>query len=282
MNILPFVSGFILLFAIGSYTFVHQFRAMNWEKKSYFGALQVERDYANRPARALYHSYKGEELHKKEKTASPKEEKFLSPRDTTNPCPEAKLCLQPLIAKEDPTVRSMAISLVKVLYEIPKKVDAEQVVDIVVKVARKNPKVEDFPQLLCCLEPEEAALLYPLIKGTHQYKLRTKEGYPPLGDFFLLKGRKKSVNFSYATRPLLIALFGERIGAQVIAKEKEKWEEEEKNRPLKKEELAQFLLEQGKNLTDFEPLIQFGTAKTKTSKVVLKDNATSIQLKLDN
>lgn len=68
-------------------------------------------------------------------------------------------------------------------------------------------------------------ILYKMLRGTAHYNLETKQGYPPLSDFFTLDPQyKKAVHFHYASIPLLDALFGHRLRTLICALEKKKWE----------------------------------------------------------
>ena len=67
MNILPFVFAFIILFAIGSYTFVHSLKATMQQQFHYKSALAVDRTYASTIQGEIYEKQKGKTASKEEK-----------------------------------------------------------------------------------------------------------------------------------------------------------------------------------------------------------------------
>ena len=271
MNILPLVSAFILLFAIGSYTFLHQFRAAVHEEKSYTERIALSQKNARDKTRRAFNRIKAKESTPKK----PKGEKtnkeniaYKSPRDRRIPFPEGKLNITFLFKKEEnPQIKTITLELIERLYEFTSlEFDAEHLLDTLIATVKKHPSIDTFEKLLSHLPPEEAPIFYKLVKGTNTYTLFTSEGYPPIGNFITLdpKSHQRPIHFAHASRPLLQALFGDVFAPQIVKEERHKWEPEHKHLSLKKDELEALLLQHRKNLVDYEQLLNFSTGRKAT------------------
>jgi hypothetical protein len=117
------------------------------------------------------------------------------------------------------------------------------------------------------------------------YDLKAAKGYPPIGDYISLDGKsnkRKSINFYRASRPVLSALFGEKMTELIIAEEKKKWEVDHKKKFLTKEQLQAFLTEKcKKNLSDFESLLYFDSNSHKRTQEVVKSEDSELQIRIN-
>lgn len=281
MNILPLVTAFILLFALGSYTLVHQFRAAVLERLHFNASMKIQNTLSNSVQESEYDSYKGVSRNSKEHHPK-KEEKpqvYYSPRKRFNPYKESKLNLRSI--SSDPKAEKVALALFQNLYEYWTPYNeklGKQLFDQMGKILKEHPKIETFEELLPYITIEQERI-YKLIKGTHKYTLGTTEGYPALGTFFTLDSKMgKPINFSLASKPLLVALFKESIAHQICEAEREKWEPEHKHTPLSQSELEQILLKNRINYADFQDLFSFKYAK-QLDNFVIMDKETKIQIK---
>jgi hypothetical protein len=161
----------------------------------------------------------------------------------------------------------------------------QEVLNIIINTAKNNPNVQTFEELLAKIPDNKTPLFYKLIKGTQIYDLKAGKGYPPLGDYISLDGKsnkKKSINFYRASRPVLSALFGEKVTELIIAEEKRKWEVDHKKKFLTKEQLQAFLSEKcKKNLSDFESLLYFDSSAQKRTQEVVKSDDSALQIRIN-
>lgn len=176
---------------------------------------------------------------------------FHSHRAKSRPHQYARLQLAALWDKvPHPFVESTFCRLLTELYgHTPwfKKASASGEIDaLLASVIRFGKSVEGqvtLHELFSALPPDHAELLYKMVKGTHTYTLENKSGYPPLLDFvsFSSGGVKHTCRFSFASLPLLRALFDEKTVGEILTLEKEKWEKDHKRHVCTKEELLSLL-----------------------------------------
>jgi len=284
MNILPLVSAFILLFAMGSYALIHQVRGRVEENVHYKGSMRIQDDLANQWEKEAFRAIEGKLVKEKKeegKSGDNKEKTYESWRDKENLFPESRLNLTSLVSEESPQLRQIALNLLRRLYQFTslyQEMQEEELLEQILSTLKERPSVETFADLL-----HDRPDLYKFVKGTHKYHLSTSEGYPPLGDFFSLdlKEREAPIHFTFASRPVLLALFDDdRLVGEIWAKEKEKWEEKEKQSPLTKAELEAFLTQRGMSPAEYFPLLYFNTSRKKGEGHLFKDDKSRIQVKI--
>ena len=286
MNVLPLVSAFILLFAIGSYTLIHQVRAALQEKEHFSASMNLHRKVVSKMQGKKYKEHKGQNLHPPKLAVQVKTDStFLSPRDRINPITERKLNISKLKTESNPKLEKVACDLIFNIYRMSPVYQQnmeEEVVSTLIQMIKANPSINTFEELLPKIPPEKYPLFYKLIKGTQTYELHTNRGIPPLEEFITLETTKqaKPIDFCYASRALLEVVFDETLAPQIINQEKHKWELEHKHIPLTKQELEVFLLGCRKNFSDYDHLFYFSTTQSKLSKNVIQDNKTKVRIKI--
>lgn len=210
------------------------------------------------------------------------------PRDKFPLPPSGKLNLSFLIKEEKPLLKHTILDLLRRLYwpsTLYRENFEEEVLAVLLKTLKENPHLSSFDQLLTLLPPDQVPLFYKLIKGTQHYVLgKTDSGYPPLGDFFHLDptAKGKPIQYQAASMQILNALFGDSVAANIVNKEKEKWEEKHTQKILTKKELEQFLMQCHLNLTDFSPLLSFSRPKKGKKGKFLQDAPTKVQFVVNN
>lgn len=214
-----------------------------------------------------------------------KPEEYRSPRTKFNLPESAKLSIAPLFQENAPNakLREIATHLIRVIYETTSLYRfhlEEEVLATLIKVGRANPTITTFQELFPKVEKDHL-LYYKLCKGTQRYDLFTNNGYPALGDFFTLANRTP-VLMSRASKPLLVVLFGEQFTHQLMEKERILWKEKEKHQPLKKEEIEMLYLKvaSGKNLSEFEGLLDYNQHDRHRKQRVFYDEKSNIQLRM--
>jgi hypothetical protein len=291
VNILPLVSAFILIFAICSYTFVHNVRTAIEEKIHYNASNRISRKFADNQAKLTYAKQKGKDLHPKNKRQAQeqkKETKYTSPRDWQNKRPESKFAIRALLKSENsPRLEKIAMILLQDLYYFApfyRQGLEKEILITLLDTLKKHENLTDFTSLLSKIPEDKIPLFYKLIKGTHQYKLHTNIGYPALGDFIsleTLKDHDPPIRFCHASRPLLEAILGPTITPLLINEEKHKWQAEHKHQPLNKQELEAFLLSHRLNPADYHPYFSYSTAKHTCPLDILHDTKTHLQIKIE-
>ncbi|MBS0629580.1 MAG: hypothetical protein JSS30_05070 [Verrucomicrobia bacterium] len=287
MNILPLVSAFIILFAIGSYAFVHSLRTTAQESFHYKGALAVERRFANQIQKEIYEAQKAKKEEEKEKTESEQNQnkKFVSHRDKFSTQNNRKILIKKL--GSDPQLEKVVLRLLKDIYDqtpIYTTNMEHEVVSVLITAIKQNPSAITFEELLPKLPDSQIPLFYKLIKGTQNYELRkSNSGYPALGDFLTLEGKSiKPINFYYASRTVLKALFGEKLCEQIIIAEKLKWESDHKAaKHLMQKELDAFFTKINVNYSEYEPLLHFSSGASKASQEIVQDESTKLKVRIN-
>ena len=290
MNVLPLVSAFILIFAICSYTFVHNVRTAMEEKIHFSASHRISRKFVSNLTKKAYAQEDAKNLHptKKEKTKVKKETPYRSPRDFFNKKPESKLNIRPLLEVGDHIeLEKIVLSLLQDLYRFAPfyKPDLEkEILTTIVEVLKENPNFTRFDLLLSKIPEDQMSLFYKLSKGTHHYKLHTTVGYPAIGDFISLETMREKdppMHFCYCSRPLLEAVFGPIISGRIINEEKHKWELKHKHQPMSKEELEAFLLSYRLSPVDYQELFSYGTASHTSPIEILHDAESHLQIKIE-
>lgn len=289
MNVLPLVSAFILLFAIGSYAFLHNAKAAFQEKFHYTQALAVERTFANQMQSEKYRLKKGDNQNPQQtKSTNKKETEFISPRDKLRSDNSRNLNIRALAADQgNPRLEEITLTLLKNIYQstsIYTPNMEREVLNVIVATLKMHPKVKSFAELLTKLPDEQIPLFYKLIKGTQQYDLYTNLGYPALGDFLTIDPafeKKKPIYFPDASRPVLSALFGKKLSEQIIAEERRKWDAKHEHDNLSQKELEAFLQKNTKNPSDYAPWVGFGDPGEKKSQEIVQSKNSTLQIRIN-
>lgn len=285
MNVLPLVTAFILLFAMGSYSLMSQLRGVLEERTHYLGMLTICRGNATAHQVELFNALEGEEAKKAKNPQKEKELKdtdYESFREKNNPSPHSKLHIHDLITQENPLIKQVATRLIRLLYEHTAfyvEGFEHEVLDQILVVLKEHPEIEAFEECLAY-----APSLYKVIKGTHTYRLSTNEGYPPLENFLSLQrldATAKPIHFTFASRMLLEALFDDpRLVGEISMQERERWDKDHRIHPCTKAELSQLLGKRNKNLSDLEALLYFSTSRKRNNKYLIRDDASSVQMRI--
>lgn len=306
MSILPLVFAFIVIFSISTYSLLQDVRSCRYEKSIYISFLKTRRSLQIEVQKLLFKeagkkdnasssqkNRKGKKEKQQEETEIPSaNQNYYSPRDNETLHQLAKLNIGQLLVADARQVSSLlyetAAKLIRLLYEKTTVYEPDleyQILNLLMKAAKENPselKLENLAASI--LTDSKNKSLYKIFKGTSSYTLFTKEGYPPLADFISIDfyKNKKPINFHYAPRVLLVALFGEQITLQVIEAEKKKWEKPRKHSSLTDKEFESLLLNDPEKKLSFsmvEPLINFNQRTEKNQHVTVKDSKSGISLK---
>lgn len=247
MNILPVVFAFIFIFAFVTLGFIQNQKNAHLAEKCFKSYHSLSRLSSNAVAKKLYDRVKTPPpTEKTEKPATPKTRKAQrhSTREYFPPVDYSKFNLLPLLElKTDPQrhpLYEICAGLLHMLYgETLLKEGVEY--DLLKGMLKAYQTKGDIKALsdLYPDTPQLRQIYYKMLKGTNQYNIETHRGIPPLEDFLLLD-KSPSIRFSFASAPLLHAIFGKKIASKILDEEKKK-REEGKNKSLTKEEVTTLL-----------------------------------------
>lgn len=297
MSILPLVFAFIVLFSIGSYALLHDLIACKCEENAYTSFLRAHRQLQSGLEQKHFekgrsHKKKGESSASIKTATATVSKNYQSPRGGPVLHPLAKLNIVQLLSSDSFHASALlyetAAQLIRILYAKTTvyQPDLEyRIVDLLMKAAKESPTDLTLENLEAhILKDAKNKSLYKIFKGTKTYDLFTKNGYPPLSDFISINTKKnaKPVNFHYAPRPLVLALFGEKITEQIEQVEKEKWEKNQRHSSLTSQELEPLLLkdhEKKLSLSILDPLINFSQKKEANPNLKVIDTKSGISLR---
>ncbi len=287
MNTLPLVFAFVIVIALTAYNTFYDFASCIGEEKKYSAFMKAHRQLQTNLDKKQFRSNKGKLVHgSREKSESKNEAKYHNPRDKVTLHPLSKLNILPLLAADnahETPFYEITAHLIALLYQNSAvyEVNLEyKVLDLLIKEAKKD-KEFTFETLTQNVLQRDSSL-YKLFKGTKNYQLQSHKGYPPLADFIIVEAEKskRPVHFHYATTPILLAVLGEKLTAAVAAKEKEKWEKDNKHHSLNAQELeAIFIKQQSKTpFSAVEILIDFSKKNIPNPNTTVIDPKSEISL----
>ncbi len=223
---------------------------------------------------------KAKSSEKKEPLQVRKQGVYLSHRLRSNLSSQAKWNLAPFIFSEKPTshLEESTILFLETLYghtdfwKKGKKQDPD-----LAQTLLDSFKKKDLAEKMSDLFPEDPFLqviFYKMLKGSGCYEIASKQGYPPLEEFFRLeKENTYTLSLSYASFPALEALLGEDLTLKVLQTEKEKWEKKGGYYSITKQEFTDLTsyLGSGIPIQEWEALLLGGYKKAKLEKITHKE-----------
>lgn len=232
MNILPFVLGFILLFAVGVDFLFHKEASLRVFKKGaeghFRGVYRAERkkashDFKNKEGsnekeeESLSLSFEANHSSSKSKNSSHKAEKIFRDKKPTQEQQKFNLALLKPDSPYAAQLRGAALELIKKMYEKTPfyREGIEQ--DILQAV------IEEMDQdlLFSLKNPELDALFYQMQRGTSTYDIKTQKGFPSFWDYFTVCPGSK-LNFLHLPKETLESILGKPFAEKVFEKERDK------------------------------------------------------------
>lgn len=275
MNILPFVSIFLVLLASLSYSLLDTSKTLVYEKEVALSHMKIERQLLRRLHREAFKKIpkKPQESPSSPAEDTPQHSPDISPRETAL----STMNLFPLLQEQlAPDFEQIFARLLKILYG-PSLSALQENLDTTLshltksilqqgrkklasyKEENKDPAtlslVDLYPQT-----PVEHTLFYKMLKGTHDYDC-ISEGYPPLEAFFCLNTDRaqKIFHFPSLSPLMLTAVFGEQAAQIIFEKEKalRTAYPERKLKTLSKAELISLLHQHFPTLTFYDVLVEY-------------------------
>lgn len=240
MNILPITIAFLLIFSYItcslmkgiSHTYTIAIASRGYALTEY----QLQNALVKRSV--LQHKKKDPAV-SKQMPRKPKQ--YIDQRESFPPRDRAKLYLRALLSlpAQGPSSIEILAELLRVLYQNVLSIKGLEytLAQSLLLNAEQSPKETDlaalYPQ-----DPDLQMLYYKMLRGTEVYDLEKQQGVPPLSHFLSLEPATKVAFFSFASRPVLSALWGEQTAAAICLLEQER----SYARPCDKEELVSVLL----------------------------------------
>lgn len=238
MNILGFVTGLLMIFAISSHVL--------WEKRisqekidlSYQGYLEASRQVQNQWESKKFQQIKNTEKKKDAPTSTTKKtDKEKKPPQISFSPECAKINLYFLLKADKETEKelySLVLNLLSSQYEekkffqpISEKQPTKVLLDEILFAGKKALKADKGPLYLEKLQlktPEYQQVYYHMLKGTKNYSDRKMEGYPSLLNLLKVEmlTEKEKICLSCAPLAVLEVLFPKKVASDIYLERQEK------------------------------------------------------------
>lgn len=292
MNLLPLVIGFILIFSYFSASFLQEARLVAVTDRSLKSAERLGSMLHNARVRRQYTQI-AQAPSQNNKSSSQRKLRYFSRRTLQPSIEYAKLNLMPLMDPQlvDPQKHPLypiALGLIHFLYaRSPSIVSNEkagweqQLLDALIHKGREHPS----PHLadLTPNNPRLQKIYYKMLRGTQYYDLSLLRGIPPLTEFVTLEEDKKenSIYFCFASPPLLIAIFGEKMAQKILSHEQTQWEINHHYHLTSKQEFEAFLMQDpaiAQRFNTLQPYLNFQQKLPKKTALKAQDQKTGLTL----
>lgn len=259
MNILPFISFFLVL--IAGFFIAMQNRGESACHRSLLllGEFHAERLARNRIQSYLFETLKG--THKEERTKQrqgQQRERGISNHRTFKRVSEKhKVNIYGLLQFPNPEsshLYSFSIQLLTALYQhcdfynerLPKTI-LQSLVEAAKRALEPNNPFNVVQIMPSVVTGVDSDMIYQVLRGTNYYDLEKREGIPPLLDFFTISPdkRHKPLYFPLLRKVYLDVAFGEKCARAILQEENKKEEEKGKGSILTKAELFELLERMG-------------------------------------
>ena len=290
MNILFFVSSFLVILSFLCASTFHTVASFESEKIGFLGNMTGLRQTRNKWQNKLFvDATKAPNPQAAAINKIPKIIKeYKSHRDTTIPYQYSKLNIADLLNTESSSklLQKTVSNLLKNLYghaPFIKESGLEHFEEILTKEMIKSGKKNKAVSTLQDLSPESEplkSLYYKILKGSGDYNLKKNLGYPPLSDFlFLDEKERKPIYFHFASYHLLLALLGKDLADEILEKEESKSKISGGKRTLTEEEFKALLISNRgfkSNSVEIEDLLSFAKKKIPLQSLSHKDKETGV------
>jgi hypothetical protein len=291
MAILIFIFSFLLILGLQSTQVLQQKAGRDLEVLSYLSFIKTERQLRNQWIQKQYRKV----VSQKKKIAMPsssspkiRQREELSKRHTKIPYQYGKLFLKPVFKdlNASNSLSEIVERLVLELYghtsffkEASQNV-SQELMRFWLQKNQKNP-IESFKDLFPENEPLKS-IFYKMLRGTSDYNVEKKEGYPPFRDFFSFQGDDETlIYFNHAHFSVLKAFFGrEDLLLAILAKEAELVKQKT---PFLSSHLNELLIKQcdfsQKRISEMSPYLYFGFKSRQFKMLSCQDRKLKLTLK---
>lgn len=240
MNVLITTLSLLLVLGVGAGIFWKEALSTSFSLKAVKGMYEAKRIARNQLEQKNFASFKEpHQTPQKEKKKGVRTATFQSHRLSNPPIEQGRFGIAALQENENlshlkPIVQRLFVEL----YGHTDWFDPTVCMRLIDKFASCQGEFDD-QSFAKDLAGEEYRIWYLMCKGTQTYDVENKIGYPPLTDFIDFKPRplKQTCHFPFASLPLLKALLGRDLAAEILKIEKKKWEKDHRRRFCLKKEL---------------------------------------------
>lgn len=295
MNILIILFSFLAVLGISATAFWNTTSAIHLQTKSFCGYLTAERNAVNSLQRKIFKKLPtaSDAPNSPSSSGSSKTSNlYRNPRLQPRPHQYARLQLSGLWDSiPHPYVENAFRRLLDELYDHlswyvkdREKGTIDTLVDNIVRFGKKTKGEFEFSDLFSALSDAEAKVFYKMIMGTTTYTLENRTGSPPLLDFISFSpiNMKHTCCFSFASLPLLRALFDKDTVSEILDLEKKKWEKDQRLHTCTKKELLALLQYRPKSPTQpamIETYFFFGRKSGSRDRIFGEDKVSGIHVK---
>lgn len=223
MNILPFVTVFLVVLSILAFSSLKDFKIFSLDSKALIGYFEAKRHLRNLSVETYYKKLPKKSLVKKEKK-EPTENVSAPTNYRESKAYFEKINLTALLeSPEDKLLKKAFANLFESLYGHAALLSSEKevsgFVDNLVEAEKDSSEPIEFLKLYLD-DGNFNKAFYKMLKGTKTFNLETKEGYPPLEDMFSLEIKdQKAFAFHSLPKSFLQALFGDSVARGILAEE---------------------------------------------------------------
>jgi hypothetical protein len=244
MNILITSFSLLLILALGSSLFWKEAISSSFSFRAVKGVYEAARTARNSLEKKQFAHFKNANVEPnndkgKQKKKGLKTSIFYSHRLENPPIEQGRFGIMSIRELEQqPILKPILQKFLFELYGHTEWFDQKILQKIIDKFASSSGDF-DKQSFINQLNDAEYKVWYLMSKGTQNYDLVAKKGYPPLEDYIDFKPRsiKHTCHFPFASFPLIKAMFGEEIAREILNIEKKKWNEDHRRRFCLKKEL---------------------------------------------
>lgn len=289
MNLLGLVFSLLLILSYGFHACWEKQMGSQRLRKTYIGHQKANRKILNRYQSEIYKNLQSkghaEEAPKPKKEKTKREKKGENPEklELNREC--AKINLWPLIQEgreNHPLLYEITAKLLHTFYPALQKEKRGEyrLLDELLSAAKVAAQKESLFALekVGLKDPTSHMLYYRMLKGTKQWDLSSRRGYPSLLDYVKAEPTQDKICLFHAHPDLLTALFNEKIAAKLYS------EMHKQGGPLLTQELVErTCLEMHQIAPDLElfKLLELGNPNHKEIKktIIAHDPATHVTLR---
>lgn len=215
MNFITFVLSLLLIFSIGTFVALEKQAGNRRLRNTYLGHVAANRKILSKWESEVYKSLRGEPSSPKKKGLHTTSEKTKKEHKIPLVNPEcARLNLWPLIQEgreEHPFLYATALKFLETFYasSLFSEKPQEQALFLndFLKKAKLAIQKNQFSMETLSLDPRFQILYYQMLKGTKQWDLLQKMGYPSLLDIVKVEEHPSKICLSHALPGPIAALF---------------------------------------------------------------------------
>jgi hypothetical protein len=232
MQLIPFVLSVFFILSMLALTLQKEVRQMVHFQARVQEHLSIDQEFLNASVDSFFDSLP-QKKKKGGKGASGVIKTFQNHRQK-GVLLNARLYIKPLFLKNEPVLKEVAFKFLTSLYPSSFGFDPESLLEEILEkgslLIKEQPDIATFSVYDL---PNPSSQLLKALEGTCGYCFGKKNAYPPLGDYLELyhKSQRSPISSTYASLPLLTAIFGCDGVQKVLEEESRRFLESDGNSP---------------------------------------------------